>query len=401
MGFYDNSLNLGNLFQGVQANNLLVNKSSLNASSDLTVKQPITSISNFNNIQASGLASALGGALMGGIFGSSQSATNPFTQFTSMMPQMSAMGSSGLFSIPSLGAANNSTSPTNPFKEQMQKMQSEFASVLDNMPLTNSAGTLIKRYKIEGATERISFIDEKGTDGKPKYDNALTSGWFKEDADVGDFIENLNKNITEKDNKTKTAVNSTNTAATETDRINNITAKSLAEEIFNVSPDAKNCTPEKKTQIINGLEKIAKGEQLDTEGKLDKDAEAALLIFKKDPATSTDSAKIKLLQSMASDLSTELKKGIDKKESMKNKMAMGSGISTIAGTGKFGINPATGVPTFAFPEIPKLTFPDSTTNNAEETENTDESEELNSVSEGFNAKESAEEAENTDENEEI
>lgn len=332
--------NINNLqaFQNIPANN--INSSLLYSVSQTQV----------NGNMASGLASVIGG-LFNKVSGSSQAtASNPLLQFSASMPSMGALG--GFFNT-----GSTSSMMSNPLSGMVQKMQTKLAGMLDEMPVIDPSGvgtTLIKRYKFEGESERIGFISEKDNNG-------LVDGWFKETEDKKDFIENLTKNI---------KVDASNTPTDKAGRVN-LVAKSFAEQTFNAYPGAKDCSAEKKVQIINGLEKIAKGENIYTEDGLDKNAEAALLIFEKDPnATSPDSAKIngeiKLIQSLTNDLSGELKKGIDQKQNAKRQMSM-TGAAPSLSAGQFAIDPLSGMPQLRLPEMPTMELPKNL-NSAEESE---------------------------------
>lgn len=340
-GGFSMIFNINNLqaFQNIPANNI-------NSSLLYSVSQP-----QVNGNMAGGLASVIGG-LFNNASGSSQAtASSPMQLFSSTMPSMGALG--GFF-----GSGSTSSMMSNPLSVKIQEMQTKLAGMLDEMPVMDPSGvgtTLIKRYKFEGENERIGFISEKDNNG-------LVDGWFKETEDKKDYIENLTKNI---------KVDSSNMPKDKTDRIN-IVAKSFAEQTFNAYPGAKDCSAEKKAQIINGLEKIAKGENIYTEDGLDKNAEAALLIFEKDPnATSPDPAKIngevKLIQSLTNDLSGVLKKGIDQKENSKRQMSMAGGASSM-GAGQIAIDPSTGM--LKMPEMPTMELPESL-NSAEESESED------------------------------
>jgi|GEM_PF-4224436 len=290
MNLFDSSAILGKLIQGIQANNMFLSVNSLGKNSDLTAKTPITSIPNIQAAYSSA-------STIEGIFGSSQSAANPLTQLSSMIPQMSAISNwfssqaptvntSVLGSAPlsvnsnliSMGVAMGVIDPSTldsatinslglpASTSTAQAASPAAAALIKKMPVVSSAKTAEilntpadKQSMWGGVNQNVSLLSSDGS-GATMLNAALPNP-----EDKAAFINSLSSNI---DKEVRLAGRGAN---------KEVVAEVLANELYSLYeqkvPGAKNPTgndkqnAEYKERMINALKNISMGNVQQTSDK--------------------------------------------------------------------------------------------------------------------------------------
>lgn len=303
MSFYQNTVTFQQWIQGYQNSQILkgfqdtLMTNSLLQTATATPKQPVTDL---GNVQAAyGAAATIDNA-----FGSAQqNASNPLMQFTSMMPQLSAMnnffgssmsqantlnnitassiGLGGLLNMPSMPTPNftglgNAPIGTDTFMVGLgaamglidpaalnslgisaptatTRQTGDAASVIKKLPVMSTSSmekALNKTYTING--ENVSFLTSDST-GKTMLNTSLDSKEAK-----AEFITNVSSKM---DKEVRLA---------ERRDYKNIAAEVLSEEILNAyikkNGEPKNAFGSTKEQVLAGLKKIALKENMYVSG---------------------------------------------------------------------------------------------------------------------------------------